>query len=154
MSRARSRCQLLHVPNKSAVQNLPDLASGLISMTFSTVQAQLPLYRAGKIRIIGVLNSTRYSGLPDVPTVAEVIPGFERPTDWLGFIGPANLPRPIVQRLSGEVKAALAAPEVRRNLEEAAQRSMWTSPEEFVVLIQHGLEITGKAVKAAGIKPQ
>jgi tripartite-type tricarboxylate transporter receptor subunit TctC len=146
--------ELLHVPYKSAVQALPDLASGLISMTFSTVQAQLPLYRAGKIRIIGVLTSTRYPGLPDVPTVAEVIPGFERPTDWLGFIGPANLPRPIVQRLSSELKAALGAPDVMRNLEDAAQRVMWTSPEEFVALIKHGHEITGKAVKAAGIKPQ
>ena len=146
--------ELTHVPYKSAVQNLPDVATGLLSMTFSTVQSQLPFYRAGKVRIIGVLNPGRYSGLPEVPAVAEIIPAFERPIDYLGFMGPAGLPRPIVQRWSAEVKAALGAADIMRALDEAGQTPMFTTSEEFLALIKSGQASTEKMVKAAGIKPQ
>ncbi|MCC6473652.1 MAG: tripartite tricarboxylate transporter substrate binding protein [Burkholderiales bacterium] len=145
---------ILHVPYKSAVQALPDLAAGRISMTFSTLQSQLPLSRSGKIRIVGMLTADRYPGLPEVPAVAEVVPGFERPADWIGFFGPAGLPRAIVERLGAEVKAALAAPEIVRTLDENAQRAIWTSPEDFARMIRQGTQSTGRAVKAAGIQPE
>ena len=69
--KAAAGVDILHVPYKSAVLALPDLVSGVISMTFSTVQAQLPLYRGGKVKIIGIMNPKRYPGLPDVPAIAR-----------------------------------------------------------------------------------
>ena len=145
---------ILHVPYKSAVMALPDMVAGQISMSFSTVSAQLPFLRAGKARILGILNTGRNPDLPDVPTVAEIVPAFEKPPAWQGFFGPAGLPRPIVQRLNTEIKAALATPDVRRHLDANGQRAIGNTPEEFAAMIKKGLEDTAQAIKAAGIKPE
>ena len=143
---------ILHVPYKSAAQALPGTAAGQISMTFSTVSSQLPFMRSGKVRIVGILNTNRYPGLPDVPTITEIVPAFDKPPAWQGFFGPAELPRPIVLRLNAEIKAALGTPDVRRTLDGNGQRAIANSPEEFLAMIKKGLEATGHAIKAAGIK--
>lgn len=146
--------QILHVPYKGAPQALTDLVSGQIQMNFSTVFAHLQLYRAGKLRIIAIMNPERYPGLPQVPAISEIVSGFERPSDWQGFFGPAALPAPIVQRLNGAIKFAVEHPEVARSLEETGQRSLWGSPDDFMALIRRGLAATAKTVKAAGLTPE
>jgi tripartite-type tricarboxylate transporter receptor subunit TctC len=146
--------QILHVPYKGAPQALTDLVAGQIQMNFSTVFAHLQLSRAGKLRIIAIMNPERYPGLPSVPAIGEIVPGFDRPSDWQGFFGPAAVPGPVVQRLSSAIKFALEHPEVARALDETGQRSIWGSPEEFTALIKRGLAATAKTVKAAGLKPE
>ncbi len=143
---------ILHVPYKSAALALPGLVAGEISMSFATFSAHLPYQRSGKLRVLAVLNPERYSGLPDMPTVAEIVPGFEKPAAWQGYFGPAGLARPIVLRLNADIKAALAAPEVRRQMDEAGQRALGNSPEEFSAMIHKGLEDWSRAVRVAGIK--
>lgn len=145
---------ILHVPYKSAVQALPDMVAGQISMMFSTVSSQLAFMRSGKLRIVAILNSNRYPGLPDVPTVAEIAPAFDKPPAWQGFFGPAGLPRPILLRLNADIKASLASAEVRRALDENGQRAIANSPEEFAAMIRAGQEATGKVIRAAGIEPE
>ena len=143
---------ILHVPYKSAALALPALVAGEISLSFSTLSGQIPYQRSGKLRILAVLNPDRYAGMQDVPTVAEGVPGFEKPAAWQGYFGPAGLPRPVVLRLNGEIKAALANPDVRRQMDEAGQRPLGNSPEEFAAMIRKGLEDWAKAVRITGVK--
>ncbi len=143
---------ILHVPYKSAALALPGLVAGEISMSFATFSAHLPYVRSGKVRIVGILNPDRYPGLPGVPAIAEIVLGFEKPAAWQGYFGPAGLPRPIVLRLNAEIKAALATADVRRHMEEGAQRAIGNSPEEFSAMIRKGLEDWAKAVKVTGVK--
>ena len=145
---------LLHIPYKGAPQALTDLVAGQIQMNFSTVSAHLPLYRAGKLRIIGIVNEQRFPGLPSVPSISELIPAFERPADWMGFFGPGGLPGPIVQRLNGAVRTALDHPEVKRHMEETGLRNVSGSPEDFAAQIRANTLATGRLVKALGLKPE
>lgn len=145
---------LLHVPYKSAALAMPALVAGDISMSLSTLSAHIPYMRSGKVRILAILNPTRYPGLPDVPALAEIVPGFEKPAAWQGFFGPAGMTTPLVARLNAEIKAALSTPEVRRFLDDAAQRPVGNSPEEFAAMIRKGLEDWTRAVKTAGIAPE
>jgi len=145
---------LLHVPYKSAALALPGLVAGDISMSFSTLSAHLPYMRSGKVRILAILNPKRYPGLPEVPTVAEIVPGFTKPAAWQGYFGPAELPMPIVSRLNAEIKDALATADVRRQMDKNAQRAIGNSPEEFAAMIRKGLDDWAKAGKLAGIKPE
>jgi len=110
--------------------------------------------RSGKVRILAILNPKRYPGLPEVPTVAEIVPGFTKPAAWQGYFGPAELPVPIVSRLNAEIKDALATADVRRQMDKNAQRAIGNSPEEFAAMIRKGLDDWAKAGKLAGIKPE
>jgi tripartite-type tricarboxylate transporter receptor subunit TctC len=151
---AATGTELLHIPYKGAPQALTDLVAGQIQMNFSTVSAHLPLYRAGKLRIIGIVNEQRFQGLPSVPAITEVFPAFERPADWMGFFGPAGLPAPVLQRLNGAVRTALDHPEVKKHMEETGLRNVSGSPEDFAALIRAGTASTGKMAKALGLKPE
>ncbi len=143
---------ILHVPYKSAALALPALVAGEISLSFSTLSGQIPYQRSGKLRILAVLNPDRYAGMPDLPTVAEVVPGFEKPAAWQGYFAPAGLPRPILLRLNADIKAALAYPDVHRQMDEAGQRPLGNSPEEFAAMIRKGLDDWARAARITGVK--
>lgn len=144
---------LVHVPYKGVAQALVDLSSGQISVTFSVLAPMLPYARAGKIRIVAVMDAARYPGLPDVPTVSETLPSFKKLEGGLGFFGPAGMPRPIVQRVNAEIVKAVHAPDVRTKLEESGFRPSASTPEEFALTLKNGLEVFGQAVRLAGVKP-
>ena len=92
---------IVHVPYRGGALSANDLAGGHIAMAFASYSAIVGLIPTGKVRILGVVEKTRYAGLPDVPTVGETIPGFEM-SSWLGFFAPAGTPAPIVARLHDE----------------------------------------------------
>src|SRR4051812_34808258 len=108
---------IVHVPYKGANQALADLLNGNITMTFSALGPLIPFAKAGKIKYVAVLQNARYTGLPNVPTVKETLPNFNRPDSWLGFFGPAGLPAPVLGRLNGEIVKAVAAPDVREKFD-------------------------------------
>jgi tripartite-type tricarboxylate transporter receptor subunit TctC len=145
---------LLHVPYKGSIRSLTDLQSGQISMTLSAVSPQIPHHRAGKMRIIAVLENQRFSGLPDVPTVGESLPGFEKPASWFGFFGPAGMQPAVVHRLGTEMARMVTAPDILPKLEEGGYAAIGNSPQEFAALIKAGFDVYGRAVKAAGLKPE
>jgi tripartite-type tricarboxylate transporter receptor subunit TctC len=146
--------QLTHVPYKGAGQALTDLMSGTIAMTFSTIGSQLPYIRSGKVRLVAVLDSNRYPGFPDTPTIAELVPGFARPHSWMGFFGPAALPAPLLARLNADIVGSVNNAEVRKKLEDDAFSPIGNSPEQFAAMVKNGLEVFGRAFKAAGLKPE
>jgi tripartite-type tricarboxylate transporter receptor subunit TctC len=146
--------ELTHVPYKGAGQALNDLMSGTIAMTFSTLGSQLPYIRSGKVKLIAVLDAQRYPAFPDVPAAAEALPGFVRPDSWMGFFAPAGLPPALMQRINAEIVATVNAPDVRKKLEDDGFSPIGNTPGEFASMVKSALEIYGRAVKAAGLKPE
>ena len=146
--------EMTHVPYKGVVLATGDLVGGQIAVAFIPMANALPQARGGKIRILAVLEGARFSGTPDIPTIGESIPGFEKPGSWFGYFGPAGLARPIVMRLHREIVSALNSPEVKPKLDEGAFAVIGNTPEEFAAMMKSGFEVYGKAIKAAGLKPE
>ncbi|OGA29509.1 MAG: hypothetical protein A3I01_14425 [Betaproteobacteria bacterium RIFCSPLOWO2_02_FULL_65_24] len=145
---------MVHVPYKGAVPALTDAVAGRIEVSYAALGNALPHVRAGKLRMLAVLEGARVATLPDVPTVRESLPGFEKPSGWYGFFGPAGLQQPVVARLNAEIVKVLQAPDVRSGLEANGQLVIASSPAELAELVKKTLDVFAKAVKAAGLKPE
>ena len=129
------------------------LVSGEVAVVFSAVSSATSYLRSGRIRAIGVTSSKRLATLPDVPTVAETLPGFES-SQWFGILAPAGTPRPIVDRLYQAIGNATRTPELREKFAAMAMETVNSTPDEFAKQIREETASWGKVVKAAGIKPQ
>src|ERR1700760_4049028 len=103
---------ILHVAYKGSTGARNDIIGGHVDMMFDEVASVAPNVLAGQVRALGVTGKTRSKALPDVPTVAETVPGYEH-TGWFGIMAPAGTPQPIVDRLNAEVRAIIAKPEVQ-----------------------------------------
>jgi tripartite-type tricarboxylate transporter receptor subunit TctC/ribosomal protein S18 acetylase RimI-like enzyme len=106
---------IVHVPYRGGALSANDLVGGHIEMAFLSYSSAAPLVPTGKIRILAVVERTRYSAIPDIPTVAETVPGFEM-SSWLGFFAPAGAPAPIVARLNRELVQILQVEAVKERL--------------------------------------
>ena len=146
--------EVVHVPYKGAAQALVDLASGQISVTFSVLAPMLPYIKTGKIRLIAVMDEARYPGFPDVAAASETLPGFRKLEGGLAFLGPAGLPRPVVQKVNAEIAKAVFAPDVKARLEESGFRVSASTPEELATVLKTAQQTYGNAVKLAGVKPE
>ena len=111
----------------------------------------LPQARAGKIKVIAVIQPSRFDGLPDVPTVREVIPGFDVPVAWYAFFGPPSLPGAIASRWNSEIVKALEAPDLRQRLTESSMALMYTPPDQMPALIRTTAEVYERLFKSTGI---
>jgi tripartite-type tricarboxylate transporter receptor subunit TctC len=145
---------MVHVPYKVNQQALADAVSGRINVLLNALLVALPQSKSGKLRLLAVMEGRRFAGLPEVPTIGESLPGFEKPSSWFGYFGPAGLPSPIVARLHAEIVKSLETAEVRTRLEESGMAIIGNTPEQFAALMRRGFEIYGKAVKLAGVEPE
>jgi len=107
--------KMLHVPYKGMALALTDLIAGQVTMAFATSLSVVPHVQAKRLRALATTGSKRSPALPDLPTVAETVPGYEVDL-WYGFIGPAGLPPDVVKRLNAEIAAALQLGDVRQRL--------------------------------------
>jgi tripartite-type tricarboxylate transporter receptor subunit TctC len=146
--------EINHVPYRGVAPAMEDVAGGHIPMTFISVSNALAPMQTGRVKILAVLEPTRFAGLPDVPSISEIIPAFRKPSSWFGFFGPAGLPAPITARLNAEINTALNAPAVRSVLEQNGLSVIGGSPQQFASLIQDGIERYGAIIKRAGIPPE
>ena len=145
--------RIKHVPYRGVAPAMQDVISGHIPMTFISVSNAIPAVQTGRVRILAVLEPTRYSKLPDVRSMSEIIPAFQKPSSWFGFLGPAGLPREIVTRLNAEMVKALRASDADK-LEDNGMAVIGGTPDEFVALIRDGIARYGAIIKAAGIQPE
>jgi len=145
---------MVHVPYKGAGPSMQDLVGGQIPAVFTTLSTAIPQARAGRIRMLGLVEANRQPSVPNLPTIGESVPGYAMPRSWLGFFGPAGLPAPIVQRLNAELVKALHAPDTRAKLEAAGMPVIGTSAEEFATVVKNDIEMYRKIATAAGIKPE
>ena len=143
-----------HVPYKGGALGINDLLSGQIHFSFSTIGTAMPYVEAGRIRLIAVGSTKRYSGLPNVPTVAESgIKGYEA-EQWYGVVAPAGTPAAIIQRLAGELKAIMSMPDVRDRFLQQGVEPTFLGPDAFGQYIKASVEKFAKIVKAIGLKPE
>jgi tripartite-type tricarboxylate transporter receptor subunit TctC len=140
---------LLHVPYKSSP--LPDVMSGQVDMIFES--PLLVAKNTGRLRPLGVVSAKRNARMPDVPAIAEVLPGFEV-TGWLGAFVPAGTPPDIVMRLNRELVSAIEAPEFRKRLDELMLDPGGGTPEEFGAYVRANYERVGKVIRSANIRAE
>jgi tripartite-type tricarboxylate transporter receptor subunit TctC len=142
---------MVHVPYRGGAPALADLLGGQVQVMFDTIPSSLEHIRAGKLRPLAVTTTQRLDALPDVPTVADFLPGFEA-SAWQGLCAPKGTPADIIDRLHKEVNAAVADPEMKRQLEDLSLRVMSGSAADFGKLIAGDTEKWAKVIKFAGIK--
>jgi tripartite-type tricarboxylate transporter receptor subunit TctC len=145
---------ILHVPYKGTGPMLADVVAGRIDMTFVALNSAIVQEKNGKLKILAVAEGTRYARMPELSSAGETVPGFEKPPSWFGFFGPAGMARPVVDRLNGEIIKAVNAPQVRSKLDEGGFAIINSTPEQFALAMKRGFEQYGKAVQAAGVKPE
>jgi tripartite-type tricarboxylate transporter receptor subunit TctC len=146
--------KLTHVPYKGVALAMNDLLAGQIPLSFGSLATALPHLPAGKVKVLAVIASRRFRGLPDVPAMTEVLEGYRNVPAWLAFFGPARMPAPVLGRLHGALLGALTTPEVRDKVESAGFVVVGSTPEQFRASLKRDIELVGKIVKAAGIKPE
>jgi tripartite-type tricarboxylate transporter receptor subunit TctC len=144
---------LVHVPYRGAGPALVDLLGGQVQVMFASMSSSIEYVRAGKLRALAVTTSTRSPVLPDIPTVAEFVPGYEA-SFWTGIGVPKNTPAEIVDKLNKEINVALADPKMKARLAELGVVALPGSSADFGKLIADETEKWGKVVRTANIKPQ
>ena len=144
---------LIHVPYRGASQAITDLIGGQVQVAIVTLAASMEHIRAGKLRPIAMTTQTRLDFLPDLPTVSEIVPGYEA-SGWLGIGAPSSTPRDVIDRLNREINAGLADHGLKAKLADLGLTPIIGSPADFGRLIAEETEKWGKVVKFAGIKPE
>ena len=144
---------MLHVPYKSAPPAVLDLVGNRVQVMMDPPTAALAYVKEGKLRALATTLRNRSPLLPDVPTIYEAgLPQFTI-SNWMGLVGPANLPRDIVDRINREFAAALKRPEVLAALDRQAFMANPSTPEQFAAFIKEQMESYGKLLRAAGVQP-
>ena len=153
MLKDAAKFEMQHIPYKSNADSDRAILAGDVDAVFGSMPALLQNAKAGKVKPIAVGTATRSPALPDVPTVAESgYPGFEAAL-WLGIMGPANMPKPVVDRLHREIVAIVATPEFRTAMDaNGAEPVSSKSPQEFTDMLRGQVDKYVKITKAIGIK--
>ena len=145
---------IVHVPYKGASPALQGVIAGEVSIGFNSLASVLPHMRSGKLKVLAVLESKRYPGLPDVPSIGEALPGFEKPASWFGLFGPAGLTPQTLAKLHDELVASIRDPGVHAKIDELAMTVIANTPEQFAAMLKSGIDQYGKLIKAAGIQAE
>ena len=141
---------IVHIAYKGTGPALADLLSGQVQMVFSGIPTVLPHVRAGKLRALGTSMLQRVAALPDVPSIAEALPGYEM-NPWYGVLAPARTPRTVVRRLHDEIVRAASAPEFSASLTAQGATPVTNTPEAFAALLKDELAKWGRLIRSAGI---
>ncbi len=152
---AAAKIRLLHVPYRGGPQSMASLLGGETFASTATLPNAIGVIKSGRLKALGVSTLTRQSTMPDVPPLAESagMPGFEM-NPWIAMLGPANLPRPVVERLSAELMKAVKDPEVRRSLETQGLDPLIGGPEELAARMRKDFERYAALVRAIGLQGQ
>jgi len=148
-----ARVDLLVVHYKGTGASLNDVVGGQVALSFGTLAGLAPFVKSGRLRALAVGGSKRAASLPEVPTVAETLPGFEVIT-WYGLFAPAGTPGEVLARLHAETVKALASPDVKQRLDAQGFEIAGSTPEQFVEVIRRDLARWKKVIAEARIRPE
>jgi len=151
--KAMTGINIVHVPYRGAAPALTDVLAGQVPVLFDNLPSSIPHIRDGGLRALGVTAAKRAPTLPEVPAIAETIPGYEASV-WYGIAAPKGTPPEIVEKLNRSVNTALADPKVKARLTELGGEPMPTTPAEFGTLVANETEKWSKVIRAAGIKAE
>ncbi|MBL0142029.1 MAG: tripartite tricarboxylate transporter substrate binding protein [Betaproteobacteria bacterium] len=143
---AMAGIKMQHIPYKGDAPGMIDVMSGLVNVALPTAIAGMPHVRSGKLRAIAVTSSKRLPSLPDVPTVAETLPGFEA-VSWGGVMAPAGTPREIINRLNSEILKILKMPDIAQKLTGLGAEIVGSTPEEFDLYVKEEIAKWGKVAR-------
>jgi tripartite-type tricarboxylate transporter receptor subunit TctC len=146
-----AKVKLTHIPYKGGGPSMIDVMSGQVEVVFGTLIQALPHIRSGKLKPLGVGSAKRSPILPQVPAIAESVPGYDG-NIWWGMLAPAGVPEPIVNKLNGELNAILREPEMAKRLSAEAAEPVISTPEAFGKLIVTDIVKWGRTAKEAGIR--
>jgi tripartite-type tricarboxylate transporter receptor subunit TctC len=145
--------EMAHVPYRGGAPMLIDLLRGQVQVGFDNLRESIEHIRAGNLRALAVTSATRSAVLPDVPTLGEILPGFEA-SAWGGIGAPKNTPAEIIEKLNKEINTALADPKIKARFADVGGMVIPGSPAAFGKLIADETEKWGKVIRAANIKAE
>jgi tripartite-type tricarboxylate transporter receptor subunit TctC len=141
---------MTHVPYRGSAPALTDMISGQVQVMFDNMPPSLPHIRAGKLRALGVTTAQRSAALPDVPTVAETVPGYEA-SAFFGMAVPKGTPADVIEKLNKEINAALADPKIKTRLDELGGMLIPGTPADFGKVVADETDKWAKVIKAGGV---
>ncbi len=145
---------LTHVPYKGGSAALNDVLGGHIPIGILALSNVIPYVKTGKLKAIGVIESHRSQTEPDIPTLAESgLSGYAIPDTWVGFLAPAGLPKPILEKISQDISNAVEQPDIRKRLEGAGFEVSIKNPETFKDILSKSISLYKQTTLKAGIKP-
>jgi tripartite-type tricarboxylate transporter receptor subunit TctC len=142
---------MIHVPYKGFGQGLADVLANQVPLIFGGITASIQLTKSGKLKALGVTGARRAKALPEVPAIAETLPGFDI-TAWYGFMAPAGTPHEVVKKVHDDAVAVIRRPDFLDRLAKDGIEPVANTPEEFAAEIKTDLARWGRIVKAAGAK--
>jgi tripartite-type tricarboxylate transporter receptor subunit TctC len=151
--RAMAGIDVVHVPYKGFGQGVTDVLANQVPLIFGGITASIGYAGGGKLKAIGVTSAKRAKAMPNVPAIAETLPGFDI-NAWYGFLGPARLPAEIVRKINADSRAIIARPDFQERLVKDGIEPVGNSPEQFAEEIKADIARWAKIVQAAGIKPE
>ena len=151
MLKTMAKVDMLHIPYKGAGALLPDLIAGQVHLSFVTWSSVGQHVKGGRLRALGVTTVKRSPALPDLPAIAETLPGYDLPV-WYGIVAPAGTPREIVARLNAEILRVITMPDFKQRIEVDAVEPIGSTPEQLGEYIKTELVKWAKIVKDSGAK--
>jgi tripartite-type tricarboxylate transporter receptor subunit TctC len=145
---------LLHVPFKGAAALVNDFIAGRVDATYISIGSVLQHWKTGKVKVIAINSPRRHSALPDLPSVHEELPKLDLLANWMGYVAPAQVPRPIISQLHAAMMKVIATPEYRKRLEDVYYSPVANTPEEFAAALKQEFAVAEVAFRAAKIQPE
>jgi tripartite-type tricarboxylate transporter receptor subunit TctC len=146
-----AKVEMTHVPYKGNVPAITDLLAGQTALLFATMPTVLPHAKAGKLRALATIGNTRSATTPELPTVAEALPGFEV-NNWIGLFAPAGTPADIVRRWNGEIMRIMQSSDIQARLPAEGARFTLNTPEQFSAFVKAEIAKWAPVLKASGAR--
>jgi tripartite-type tricarboxylate transporter receptor subunit TctC len=143
--------KLQHVPYRGTGPALNDLVGGSVDIMFDNLGFSLPLVQGGKLKLLAVATPKRMVSLPNVPTIAETLPGFESAA-WFAIVAPPKTPQPVIDKINADVNEALRDPEIRKRLEGLSAEVVGGTPQATAAYMRGEVERWNTIIKSAGVK--
>ena len=148
-----AKVKLRHIPYRGSAPALQGLLAGDTDLMFDNLGVSLPLVEAGKLKLLAVASAQRMPSLPDVPTLAETLPGFEA-VAWYGLVAPPGTPRQVIEKINADVNEALRQPELQERLKKLSAEVFGGSVERTAAYMKEEVARWGNVIKAAGVTLQ
>jgi tripartite-type tricarboxylate transporter receptor subunit TctC len=144
---------IVNIPYRGTAPAIQDVIAGQVELMFAAIGNAQAQVKAGRLKALGVTSAKRLAAFPDVPTIGEVLPGYES-SAWFGLFGPARMAPELTKRISDAARQAIATPELRRRLDAEGAVPVGNSPEEFSSFVQGEIQRWAKVVKFSGARPE
>jgi len=146
-----AKVKFQNVPYRGSAPALTDLAGGAVDIMFDNLGVSLALVKGGQLKLLGVATAKRMASLPDVPAIAEMLPGFEAVT-WYAVVAPPKTPKRIVDKINADINEVLRQPEMRARLVDFSAEAVGGTPADIAKYMREEIERWGGVIKSAGVK--